>query len=145
MKFHIILISFLILTSSCFALETENPVISKFKQEAKKLGYKDWQIKIGLSMYTNTIKGASLDEFLTITKLTGNISVKEDCNINYIMHIKDNINVYDTTRKEIVTINGSAFKKHNHENQKPKNKTVAFYKCNKEQLVEIPVQLALLN
>lgn len=145
MKFIMFLLSFIIYSSTCFAQSIENPVISQFKTEAKKLGYKDWQIKIAISIYIDVKKDASLDQFIAQNNLQGKPLDQANCSMHYIMHVDDDINVFVPALKEIVVIKGYAFNKHNHNNAKPKNKTVGFYKCAEQKLVELPILFAQLD
>lgn len=144
MKFVIFLFTFIIAYSTCYAQSVENPVISQFQIEAKKLGYKNWQIKIAVALYIDVQKQASLDQFIQQNKLEGKSIKQKNCTMHYIMHVNEDINVFIPSLKEIVIIKGYAFNKHNHNNAKPKKKTVGFYKCKEQKLVELPILFAKL-
>ena len=144
MKYFVFLIA-IFYCISAQAENTENPVITKFKQEAQKLGYKDWQIKIAISLYTDTKQEASLNQFMQETKLKGKPIAQNGCKMSYMMHVDEDISVFVPDRSEIVTIKGYAFNKHNHSNQKPEKKTVGFYDCKETKLVERPIIFAQLN
>lgn len=144
MKLFIFLLA-LLYSSVSFAETEENPVITQFKKEAQKLGYKNWQINIAISIYTNTQEQADLKQFLEKTNLKGTPIAQTNCKTSYIMHVDEDINVFVPDRSEIVTIKGYAFNKHKHSNKKPEKKTVGFYKCNSQKLIEKPILFAKLN